>query len=94
MKFLNKSEIAGLLWTMVHGESGGIISQDLLYIIGEDKQQSWINQIVLSASDPDARKGTSTRNPQRCTVVKKSKSGGYKLCLWIYWVWTDCGADC
>ena len=38
---------------MVHGASGGIISQDLLYIIGEDKQQSWINQIVLSASDPD-----------------------------------------
>jgi hypothetical protein len=34
---------------MVHGASGGIISQDLLYIIGEDKQQSWINQIVLSA---------------------------------------------
>ena len=45
---------------MVHGVSGGIISQDLLYIIGEDKQQSWINQIVLSASDPDARKSTST----------------------------------
>ena len=78
---------------MVHGASGGIISQDLLYIIGEDKQQSWINQIVLSASDPDARKGTSTRNPQRCTVVEKSKSSGYKLCLWIYWVWTDCGGD-
>ena len=39
----------GSLWTMVHGASGGIISQDLLYIIGEDKQQSWINQIVLSA---------------------------------------------
>ena len=34
---------------MVYGASGGIISQDLLYIIGEDKQQSWINQIVLSA---------------------------------------------
>ena len=47
---------------MVHGASGGIISQDLLYIIGEDKQQSWINQIVLSASDPDARKGTVVDN--------------------------------
>ena len=48
---------------MHYGASGGIISQDLLYIIGEDKQQSWINQIVLSASDPDAHKGISRRNP-------------------------------